>query len=138
MERYDRHILTRLPGMPGIIGLFIEKGGKRFPLLFLGSWLDGIRGLIKNFMDPFFIRYRELREKIEEKIEMEEIRVTCTVIETSPEDIQDILYYLIQTYRPPNNLQSFAGSGRYKNVYVEELQGKDFDEIRRNNSRSPL
>ena len=134
MEKYDRHTFSRLmPEIPGIAGFFTEKNGERSPLLFLGCWQDGIRGLIKNFMDPFFLRYKELREEIEKKFEMEDIHVAYTIIETSPKDIQDILHYLIQTHHPANNSSSFPDTGRYKNVYVEELQGKNFDGIGKNN-----
>ncbi|MCL1911213.1 MAG: hypothetical protein FWG13_03300 [Leptospirales bacterium] len=134
LEKYDRHILSRLmPEMPGIAGLFIKEGDELFPLLFLGCWQDGIRDLVKNFMDPLSIHYKELRGEIEKKTEMEDIHIAYTVIETSPKDIQDVLHCLIQTHRPANNSQSFSNSGRYKNVYVEELQGKSFDGIGKNN-----
>jgi len=139
MLQYDRHVFTRLmPGVPGITGFFTEKDGERLPILFLGCWQDGLRDLIKNFMDPFFIRYKELREEIEKEIEMEEIHIAYTVIETSPKDIQDILYYLIQTHHPSSNSLSFSSSGRYKKVYVEELQGKSFSGIGKDNPRTPL
>ena len=139
IKRYDRHVFSRLmPEIPGITGFFTEENNERSPILFLGCWQDGLRNLIKNFMDPLSIRYKELREDIEKQVEMEEVHVTYAVIETSPKDIQDILHYLIRTHHPSNNSRSYPSSGRYKNVYVEELQGEDFGGIGKNSPRRPL
>jgi hypothetical protein len=140
VEKYDRHILTRLmPELPGIIAIFGLEDGEYFPVLFLASWRDGVRDGIKNFMDPFFSRYRALRESVEKKKYLTEAGVSHTLIESSPADLQDILYRLIQTYRPLNNSLSFPCSGRYKNIYVEELRDKKSDSIPiTGNARRPL
>ncbi|MDR3237241.1 MAG: hypothetical protein LBT84_01925, partial [Spirochaetia bacterium] len=77
IEKYDRHLLTRLmPEMPGITGLFYKDDSGYAPVLFLECWRDGVRDGIKNFMDPIFIRYKEIRENID----MDEVYVSYTII----------------------------------------------------------
>ncbi len=118
-EKYDRHILTRImPELPGITGLFYQEKGKYVPVLFLECWRDGIRGGIKNFMDPVFQKFRGLRESVD----IEKVWISFTVITSSASDLADILYCLINTYRPELNSLLFTHSGRYKNVYLSEDQ----------------
>lgn len=118
-EKYDRHVLTRiLPELPGITGLFYQDKGKYKPVLFLECWRDGIRGGIKNFMDPVFQKYKELREAVD----MEKVWISFTVITSSPYDLADILYCLIHQYRPELNSLLFRHSGRSKNIYLTEDQ----------------
>lgn len=122
--KYDRHMLTRLmPIMPGLTGLYYKKNDRYTPTLFLECWRDGIRDGIKNFMDPFFLKYRELRKQVD----MDEVYVSYTIINTSTKDLKDILYYLIQTYKPANNSDAFTHSGRYHDIHVSEIQSDSFD-----------
>ena len=122
--KYDRHTLARLmPDVSGLTGFFYKKHDKYIPTLFLECWRDGLRDGIKNFMEPFFIKYKDLREKVD----MEEVHISYTIITTSTKDLRDILFYLIRTYKPANNSQLFTHSGRYQNVHVSEKQSTSFD-----------
>lgn len=126
--KYDRHLLSRLmPVTPGIVGLFYQSSNRYTPVLFIECWRDGLRDGIKNFMDPVFLKFKELRKQVD----LEQVHISYTVIESSPKDMADILYFLIKSYKPKLNSQEFKHSGRYKNVYVSETQSKDFSFIKK-------
>jgi len=112
--KYEKYSASRtLPVMPGIIGLFQDKTSRYVPLLYFECWREGLRDGLKNFMEPT-PKFRELRKLIDP----EELFFNFTIAEGTQKDLKDILYWLIQTYRPAyNNAESFSDSGRYKNIF---------------------
>ena len=73
-----------------------------------------------------YAKFRGLREIID----MEDTYISFTIVDTSPKDLRDILYYLIMTYKPAfNNAEAFRDSGRYRNIYVKETQRDEFDVV---------
>jgi hypothetical protein len=47
------------------------------------------------------------------------------VVDTSPQDLRDIMFWLIKEYKPKlNDIKDFADSKRYMNIFVKEIDDK--------------
>jgi hypothetical protein len=123
--KYDKHQASRImPNLPGIIGLYTKNQSVFEPVLLFECWRDGIRDGMKNFMDPIYYKFRDIRDSID----MEDIWISFTVVESSPQDLKDILFFLIKTYTPRfNNAGSFSDSRRYQSINVKETRMDSFD-----------
>jgi hypothetical protein len=123
--RYDKHQASRImPNLPGIIGLYTRNQSVFAPVLFFECWRDGVRDGMKNFLDPLYFRFRDIRGMID----MEDIWISFTIVESSPQDLKDILFFLIKAHTPRfNNAESFGDSRRYRSINIKETRMEGFD-----------
>ena len=117
---YDRHAAARvLPELSGIICLMEEvRGGDPQYLIFYGCWRVGLRYGLKNLFDPDFSKYPAIRDSMQER----RLLYKYTIVDSSPDDMKDVLYLLIRSYDPEfNDFRRFKNSGRYENIYIREM-----------------
>ncbi len=116
---YEKYSASRiLPELPGIICILKNRRPDPEPLIFFECWRDGLRDGLRIFMDPNRKKFSDILERIREL----ELMYMYTIIDTTPRDIQDILFFLINTYKPPfNNTSTFKDSGRFRGINVKEL-----------------
>ncbi|HPB80757.1 MAG TPA: hypothetical protein PK200_01835 [Spirochaetota bacterium] len=109
-----------LPELPGILGIFEKRrNGDPKCLLFYGCWRDGLRLGLKNFFDPIFSKNKILAATMLET----DLLYKYTVVDTSPLDMKDILYWLICEYSPEyNSVTTFLDSKRHANISVREIE----------------
>ncbi|NLV68146.1 MAG: hypothetical protein GXY14_10795 [Spirochaetes bacterium] len=115
---YDRHSVTRLiPEMPGLVFMQHKVNRKMVNMLVLACWRDGCRVGIKKLMDEYTMTHVSIRERLSES----EVYFRYAVIDTSQNDIKDIMYWLIKEYKPElNDIAGFTDSKRYINIYLKE------------------
>ncbi len=84
---------------------------------------------LRKLLDDSFINTG--KEKLRETLLGHELHFRFAVIDTSPLDIQDIMYWMIKEYRPVyNDITSFSDSKRYMNIFVKE-NGPDITDVRK-------
>ena len=115
---YERITAGRiLPDMPGILSLSEKKGNEFYTLLCLACWREGLRSSLKNYMDELLTKYPNTAAELRER----GFHYKYTVIDTTPSDMQDVLYWLIRTYEPVyNNCTGYQDSNRYLDISVQE------------------
>ncbi len=117
---YEKHSASRiLPEMPGILCLLetAPRGGMRY-LIFYGCWRDGLRMALKNFLDPDFTKFPDINASLRGR----NMQYKYTVVDSSMQDMQDVMFWLIRTYEPEfNALEGFDDSKRYKNISIREM-----------------
>lgn len=120
---YDRLIATRsIPELPGIVWLQHRINKKMEHMLFYACWRDGCRVGLKKLLDEFTTTRVSLRERLMES----EVYFRFSIIDTSQNDIKDIMYWLIKEYKPElNDLAAFTDSKRYMNIFVKEQFEED-------------
>jgi hypothetical protein len=116
---YDRISAGRiLPDMPGILQFAEPKADKMHDLLLFASWREGLRSGMKNLMDPVFTKHQNIRDDLAER----KLFYRYAVIDTSPQDMQDIFYYLLKSYEPDfNNVDTYEDSKRFREISVKEV-----------------
>ena len=117
---YDKYEARRvLPELPGIIWLQNKINKKIEPALFYACWRDGLRVGLGKLMDDLVLKHNDLREKLLEH----DLYFQYAVIDTSPLDIQDVMYWLIKEHKPAlNDIKSFSDSKRFMNIFVKEIE----------------
>ncbi|MFH0974464.1 MAG: hypothetical protein V1874_01630 [Spirochaetota bacterium] len=121
----DRHTVMGIPSVAGIVALFQKRNDIIEYLLFYACWKSGVRSGVRDLLDPTFSQFRELITLSENK----DLMFNFTVVDTSPQDMQDIMYWLIKEYSPKlNNIKDFLDSERYKNIYLLEKFEGDADD----------
>ncbi len=116
-QLFDRHIVSGIPILPGIVCLYQEQGGLTNYLLFYSCWKNGIRIGLRNILDPDFSEFRELIELSNK----EKLFFRYAVVDSHFLDVKDIMYWLIREYNPLyNDISNFADSKRYKDIYLKE------------------
>lgn len=125
INRYDRHTATRkLPELPGILFLYTAKGKMLTSLLIYGCWRNGLRMGMRDLMDPMFVQNQPLYEHLKEL----DIAFKYCIIDSSPSDLQDIMFWLIAEYTPSmNTLDVFKDSHRYHDITVKETIARPGD-----------
>ena len=115
---YDRHSVTRLiPELPGLVWMQHRINRQMVDMLFFACWRDGLRVGIKKLMDEFSTTRVSLRERLSES----EVYFRYAIIDTHPNDIKDIMYWMIREYRPElNDADTFTDSKHYMNIFVKE------------------
>lgn len=89
-------------------------------MLFFACWRDGCRVGLKKLLDEFN-EFSTTRKSLRDSLMASELYLRYTVIDTSRDDIQDIMYWLINEYKPElNELAAFADSKRYMNIFIKE------------------
>jgi hypothetical protein len=118
---YDRLTAARiLPEMAGILCI-LEKGkaGKWDYILLGGCWRDGLRMGLRNFLDIDYAKYKHISGRLQNR----RLHYKYTVVDSTPQDMQDILYWLIQSYKPElNALDEYEDSRRYTDINVREME----------------
>jgi hypothetical protein len=117
--KYDRVSAGRiLPDMPGILQFAEQQSGIQKNILLFASWREGLRTGMKNIFDPHFCKMTGIRDDL---MDRDELLFRYTVIDTSPQDMQDIFFWLLKSYTPlHNNSESYEDSGRFTEICVEE------------------
>ena len=124
LYKFDKYSARKiLPGLPGILSIYEKVDNKFVNLIFIACWRDGCRQCLIRFFDPTISKQLHIYEQIKDK----EIYYKYTIIDSNPKDMQDILYWLINSYENKfNNAKSFNNSGRFKKISVDErIMGKD-------------
>jgi len=128
--RYDKHEAGRvLPELSGIIHLEEDVPREDKPcLLYYGCWREGLRLGLKNLLDPYFTKFPEVTRQLHAK----KFLYRYTVVDSSPADMRDLLYWLIQNYGPLlNNPVDFTDSRRYENIFVKEMELREDEVVER-------
>jgi len=126
---YDRFNASRiLPELPGIAEILsIEEGGHK-TLMFLECWREGLRSGLKNLLEADSPVFGDIRRRLNEY----DTAFRFTEVTTSPHDLKDIMYWLIQaTHAPFNNVEAFTDTGRYRAINVKEIARSGEDIIER-------
>ena len=118
----DRHTVMGIPGLAGIVCLFQKKNDIINYLLFYASWKSGVRSGARDLLDPNHSQFPELITLSDKK----DLMFKYAIVDTSPKDMQDIMYWLINEYCPElNNSKDFIDSQRYKEIYLLEMDEND-------------
>lgn len=117
---YDKYEARRvLPELPGIIWIQNRINKKMETSLFYACWRDGLRVGLAKLMDDLVLKHNGLREKL---IEHDLFFQYC-IVDTSPLDIQDVMFWLIKDHKPAlNDIKGFSDSKRYMNIFVKEIE----------------
>ena len=90
--KYERIIAARiLPELPGILFIYEKEGSVLKELLCYACWRDGLRMGIKRLLDPIF----SSQPKIMQAMQGKDLYYKYSIIDTSPSDMQDIMFWLI-------------------------------------------
>lgn len=115
---YDRISATRiLPELSGIICIYHKIKGRYQPIMFFACWRDGCRVGLKKLLDEFLSKHQDLRNIILQ----DDVYYKYAVVDTKPKDMKDVMFWLIQEYKPAlNDYRNYTDSKRYRNIYVKE------------------
>ncbi|TAL35267.1 MAG: hypothetical protein EPN93_10735 [Spirochaetes bacterium] len=130
LYRYDKYDAMKvLPELAGILSLYEERpGNDPLFLLVYGCWRDGLRMGLKYLMDPHLPKRDALRRRLEGR----PLLYKYTVVDSSPADMQDVMYWLIKNYAPElNTVDLFPDSKRYENISVRETDLRDDEVVER-------
>ncbi len=129
VKAYDRFSASRfLPELPGIVEIISIENGAFRTLMFLECWREGLRSGIKNLMEPDSPKFRDIRRELARY----DIAYRYTEVNSSPNDLRDIMHWLIQaTSAPFNNVTGFTHTGRYRIINVKEISRNSEDIIER-------
>ncbi len=121
MFKYDRITAARiLPELSGILCIMHREGRNFFPILFFACWRDGCRLGMKKLLDELACKHPQLREEIIK----EDVYYRYTIVDTRAKDMNDILFWLMQEYKPElNDYKNYEDSQRYKNIHIKEIFG---------------
>lgn len=110
-----------LPELPGIIWVQNKIGKRIESSLFFACWRDGLRVGFAKLMDDLVEQHNNLRAEL---IQYDMFYKYC-VVDTHPQDLQDIMFWLIKEYKPRlNDRKGFKDSERYMNIFVKEVEPK--------------
>ena len=124
LYQYDKYSARRiLPELSGIVSLLYVKNNRPDYLIFYSCWRDGCRVGLRKLLDPDFTFLPELLNDLE----FDYLYYKYTVVDGKLNDMQDVMYWLINTYNPKfNNAEGFTDSKRYSNISIKEFEmGKD-------------
>jgi hypothetical protein len=115
LTKADKYtITTSVPSVSGLYELYYEDYEKQLNLLTINTaWLGGLRSQIRQDIEPDFNKPKNLRIVLENL----PIYYRFSMSEIS-EDIQDVVWFLNQTYF--GDKSKVHDSGRYKNIFVKE------------------
>ncbi len=117
--KYDRILAARiLPELPGILFFYEKKAGNLKELLCYACWRDGLRMGIKRLLDPIFSSQPKIMQAMQDK----DLYYKYSIVDTSPYDMQDIVFWMIRNYvLLLNNKDDFSDSKRYLEIGVQEM-----------------
>lgn len=118
LYKYDKYEAGRLMSdLAGIVSLHEKNGDLYENIIFFGCWRDGCRVGMKKLLDPDLSPLKELQKSID----ITKLYYRFTVVDTTPSDMADILFWLIKTYGARHNNSEFSDSKRYMSINVKEL-----------------
>jgi hypothetical protein len=83
---------------------------------------------MKKIMDPHSSKYGSIIQELD----LHRLYYKYTVTdEGNMSDAQDIMYWLIRTYRPQFNEDSFQDSQRFNNIFLNEVNRVKNDVVER-------
>jgi len=128
---YDRFTARRvMPELPGIVWLLHPVKKEMESLLFYACWRDGLRVGLRKLLDDSFLNTG--KDHLREILLTHELHYRFAVIDTSPLDIQDLMFWMIKEYKPLyNDEHKFTDSKRYMNIFVKETDSDTIDLKRR-------
>ena len=118
--QFDKYSITKIiPELAGIVAVMEKHSEETYHyMLFYSCWRDGMRLGLKNLFDPIFTRHPDLAKAMEGR----QLWYKYTVVDSNPFDLQDILWWLIQSYEQElNDIKNYEHSKRYRNIYVREM-----------------
>lgn len=119
LVKYEKYDAMKIPELAGIIS-FEEKNRKGItPLLVYACWRDGLRVGIRRLMDRLYTPFLGITSSLEE---ISDLYYRYTMVDSSPQDMKDIIFWLIRNYNPRLNSQGFEDSGRYEDISVKERE----------------
>lgn len=123
LVRYDKHKAARLlPELAGILYFYEVKGNLKRDVLCFGCWREGLRTEMRNLFDPLFTKYPFITDELEKL----SLYYKFCVLDSSPADMKDVMFFLISTNRPfLNNASEFSDSKRYHEICLDEIQLKN-------------
>lgn len=118
LYKYEKYSAMKiLPELSGIVSVFKKKENTDVNQLFYGCWRDGCRIGLSKLLDPLFTPLSHVLEKMGN----ENIYYRYTIIDSSPKDMKDILWWLMNTYETKfNNPENYKDSRRYRSINVDE------------------
>jgi hypothetical protein len=124
---YDRfEAMRKMPELAGIISLMYYSQSRLDYLIFYSCHRDGCRVGFKKFMDPHATKYAQIINELD----LTRLYYKFTVIdEGNMKDMQDIMFWLIRTYRTRYNETTFKDSQRFENIYINEVQRSPDDVV---------
>ena len=127
--RFDKYSASRiLTEQSGVIAFMRKNKGKDEYLLFYACWREGMRVALKKLMDPLVNRHEEIRTQLDP----DNLYYKYTTVETSANDLLDIIYWLVKTYQPElNDSSQVKDSGRYMNISIKEREMREGETIER-------
>lgn len=127
LYKYDRFdAMRKLPELSGIISIMYMNQSRIDYLMFYSCHRDGCRVGFKKLMDPYSTRFPE----IVKEIDLSRLHYKYTVTDSaSLNDMQDIMYWLIRTYKPKYNEGGFKDSQRFANIFINEIERNKDDVI---------
>ncbi len=125
--KYEKYSAGKiLPELAGIVSLHHAERNSYSDLIYYGCWRDGCRIGLKKFIDYETSNYKHIIGNFD----MGNLYYRYTVVDTSPQDLKDILFWLIASYDAEyNNKRTFSDSKRYKNINVRESSMQQGDVI---------
>lgn len=114
-DKYD--IAKRVPALGGIAEIYYKDGHGKLNLFCLqNSWYGGVRSMLRERCDPELER-DAFRLPILERWK-DAIYYRYSLSDSSA-DMQDVMYFLIETMAPGSD--TVEHSGRYNRIFVREL-----------------
>ncbi len=116
LEQADRHrIIATVPALAGIFELYSQDEHRNLRLLMVSkAWYGGLRAAIRRQTDPEL----EVDAGRRRLLESQPCLYRYSLVE-SRADMDDILFFFMETYRP--GAGTMQHSGRYEQIFVEEV-----------------
>jgi len=129
LYEYDKYSAMKiLPELSGILNLYYKVDNQVRNILYFACWRDGCRVGLKKLLDQDFSVHRELTSQIDK----DDLYYRYTIVDTNPADMQDILFWLVQTYESELNVaNSLKDSQRYRDIAVKETNLSSNDVVER-------
>ena len=117
--KYERISSGRiLPDMPGIIHFADQSRPVQENLMIFAAWREGLRSGMKNIFDPLFTPFPSMVEDFSSR----DLMFRYCVIDSSPEDMKDVMFWLLQSYNPKyNDTKRFDDTKRYRDISIREV-----------------
>ncbi len=118
MRKADKYDIARsVPAVGGVVELYFMDDAKKLNLFCVArSWYGGIRSTLREYTDPDIEKDPYRRAVLVERKDRIYYRWTRT---ESAKDMDDILFFFMETYSPGSNV--VTPSGRYERIFVAEV-----------------
>ena len=116
LTKADKYtITTSVPSVSGLYELYYEDYEKQLNLLTVNTaWLGGLRSQIRQDIEPDYKKGKNLKLILENHTVYYRFSIS-----SKSDDIQDVVWFLNQTYFKDQSI--VHDSGRFKNIFVKEF-----------------